>query len=78
LPDGWEVENPNIVHNQPAVLRFSDSNKVSFYGQPQDWGKFRIRIHEILEGHFLLQYALSSLEPFSESRGELIIRLVYV
>ena len=78
LPDGWDIENPVIVDNRPAVLRFFDADMVLFHSQPRDWGNFRIRINEKLQGYFLLQYKLSSHEPLSEAEGDLIVRIEYV
>lgn len=78
IPEGWEVENPTITNSRPAVIRFYGPHLVLFNSHPRDWGNFRLRVGERLEGHFLLQYKISSHEPFSEGNGDLVLRLEYV
>lgn len=70
---GWTTDEPQLVHEHPAVLTFSDANFQCFYGQPRKWKGFKLTLSERWNGYLELHYRVSSADPLTHNTGVLRI-----
>jgi hypothetical protein len=71
----WKIDPEILVNEHPAMLAFRDSDCIAIYKHPVEWPEFRFTIYESWSGIFQLSYYLASVDPFSESTGELSINI---
>lgn len=72
---GWSTSVAELVNGQSAVLIYSGAEQICFPEQPVEWLDFLIKLQERLNGYILLEYKVSSLQPPTNSSGELKIFL---
>jgi hypothetical protein len=69
----WTPPFSELLNEKEAVLNFRDPDLACVHKHPVEWGNFKFVLSEPIKGSFLITYTISTLEPVTESHGELRI-----
>ncbi len=72
---GWTTQVSELVCEQPAILTFKELDLPCFHGQPIEWDNVRLNLLEHMRGDLLIHYRISSVQPYTDSSGELKVVL---
>jgi hypothetical protein len=70
-PEGWTAQVNQLTNDQPAIMTYSSPDHMCFYRQPCEWVNFRLPVQERLHGYALFHYTISSMQPHTDSSGDL-------
>ncbi len=64
-----------LLMEQMAIMNYENFELLCLKGHPKTWDNFKLTLWERLEGHILVSYRITSIEPHTKNEGELRINL---
>ncbi|HEY4717414.1 MAG TPA: toll/interleukin-1 receptor domain-containing protein [Anaerolineales bacterium] len=74
---GWVTQNGGLRMHAPAHLSLNEPDNVVAFNHSIKWDNFRLRVSkpQRLKGQFQLNYIVTSISPYTVTKGALIIKM---
>lgn len=71
----WMTTACELSECQPAIMNFKSEELQSVHRYPEEWSDFQLKLNGPANGHLLVTYDITSIDPLTEHHDELKIEL---